>query len=167
MHDKFFQYFDDTSLSSCRQVIEDLDSYLSQEGPFDAVMAFSEGTILASGLMIYKLQQDPNYQSFKCAIFFSGGIPGDPSAFMRGNLQLIDCAAYGEVIRIPTAHVWGTNDLDHPEYGLPLSQLCNAELRSIFIHSGGHEVPGPKERKVFRGIVRCVQRTIDRALALQ
>ena len=155
--------------------MEDLEAYIASEGPFDAVMAFSQGAIIASGLMIYNQLQlrhprrsCSHSQPFKCAIFFSGGTPGDPAAFLQhGHLQVIDCAAYQEVIRVPTAHVWGTNDSDHPDYGPPLSQLCSAELRSIFVHGGGHEVPGPKERDVFRGIVRCVQRTIDRAVALQ
>lgn len=93
---------------------------------------------------------------FTCAIFISGGVPGDPSALLRGKMHLLDRDAYGEAIRIPTAHVWGEDDLEMPENGQPLSEIRDAELWSIFVHHGGHEVPDSKDKDALRGTVRYI-----------
>jgi len=119
-NDGYFQYFDDTSLSSYQQLIEDVESYVASEGPFDAVMAFSQGTIVAWGLMTHR------FQLFACAIFFPGGVPGDPSALLQGKMQLLDRDTCRKAIHIPTAHVWGEHDLEMPENGQPLSETCDA-----------------------------------------
>lgn len=169
--DGFYAYFDRQSLESARQALEDLDVYVSRQGPFDGVMAFSDGARAAATLLIRKTQQDPRQARkqpiFKCAIFFCGGTPGDPTALLRDEVRIMDNAIDGEIIGIPTAHVRGLKDVTEPNIGIALTELCNAKLRSVYVHSGGHEIPGPKDREALLGAVRCIQKTIDRALASQ
>lgn len=169
--DGFYSYFDKQSLESARQALDDLDTYVSREGPFDGVMAFSEGARAAATLLVHKMQQNPKqarrYPIFKCAVFFSGGVPGDPSALLRDEVRIMDYATDGEVIGIPTAHVYGLNDGTEPRIGIALAGLCNAKLRSVYVHSGGHEIPASRDREALFGTVSCVQRTIDKALFLQ
>ena len=72
---------DETSAASRSDAVFDLDRYIVDTGPFDGVMAFSSGAALATTLLLYKQQKNPVEQRlhplFKCAIFFSRGIPGD------------------------------------------------------------------------------------------
>ena len=163
-NDEFFAYVNETSsLASCRQVLEDLDAYILSAGPFDGVMAFSLGASLAATLMVRSIQLH-NTPPFRCAIFFCGGTPGDPSATSQDEFRLLSYPADGEIIGVPTAHIWGKNDPGNPSYGPILSQLCRRHLKSIFVHEGGHEIPGSKDRAVLARTVECIRTTIDRAL---
>jgi len=71
--DTYFAYFDQNSLSTCRKALSDLETFIQTDGPFDGVMAFSQGAALASTLIVKKFLQDPCGQTlnpiFKCAIF--------------------------------------------------------------------------------------------------
>lgn len=147
--------------------MDDLEDYIATEGPFDAVMAFSQGAGLAATLMIRKLLQEPAQQRinplFKCAIFFSGGIPGDPAALGKNELRPLSYDTDGEVIGVPTAHIWGSNDQQYPTFGPVLSQLCKREMRTVFIHQGGHEIPGSSSKDAVTATVHAIRRTIAKA----
>lgn len=133
-------------------------------------MAFSQGAILAATLMIRHSQRDAGGQTdppFKCAIFISGGVPGDPAALEQDQIRKLDHATDGEVIHVPTAHIWGANDRQEPTFGPVLSKLCKAALRTVYIHDGGHEVPGPKDQAALSSTVMAIQRTIDTVLSAQ
>ena len=167
---EYFSYFDETSPESCRQAIDDLETYIASEGPFDAVMAFSQGACLAATLMIRQSQQDSKGQTdppFKCAIFFSGGGPADPILLKQGKIRPLDYATDGELIHVPTAHIWGANDQQRPIFSSVLSKLSNAAFRIIHIHTGGHEIPGPKDPIALDNTVKAIQRTIDIVLSAQ
>jgi hypothetical protein len=150
-----------------RQACDDIESYIATEGPFDGVIAFSEGAIVAAGLILYKVLVQPEQQRtaplFRCAIFFSGGTPMDPASFLKGEIRPVEATTYGEVINIPTAHIWGSNDTQGSDIGASLRAVCNAELRSTLIHQGGHEIPTPKDVDAFKKMVRYIRKTIDRA----
>jgi hypothetical protein len=80
-----------------------------------------------------------------------------------GVSQSIDWSAYRETIRVPTAHIWGAYDAAVAvQSAATLSNLCQMDLRSIFIHQGAHEIPGFGDASGLVGAVRCIQRTIDR-----
>ena len=163
--DKFYSYFDPESVESCRKALDDLDAYIAAEGPFDAILAFSQGAALAATLIVRKFSQESKQQhvnpTFKCAVFLSGGVPCDPSALLRDELRILDHASDGEVIPVPTANIWGSNDLSWPP---ELSKLCMAQGRTVFIHDGGHEVPGSKSKPALTGTVQAIRRTVDKAL---
>ena len=132
-------------------------------------MAFSQGAILATTLILRRSWQDckEHYADpiFKCAIFLCGGQPRDPLALLRNEFRVLDYATDGEVIHMPTANIWGASDPENPTYGLPLSRLCSARLRTSFIHSEGHEVPGSRNQDAMSGMLGCIRGTFERALA--
>lgn len=167
--DEFLQYGDQSSPESYSKAIRDLEAFLDEEGPFDGVMAFSQGAGLAASLMIHKLQQAPREAQlrpvFRCAIFFSGGVPEDPSILLAGDVErrLMCFEEDGELIGIPTAHIWGANDHLYPTFGPVLSKLCHSGQRADFIHQGGHEIPGPKDPDGVLNAIRVIKRAIQRA----
>jgi pimeloyl-ACP methyl ester carboxylesterase len=176
-HDEFFSYLDPTSTSSCKTALDDLESYIATEGPFDGIMAFSQGAGLAASLMIrhnlhrrqYQQNQPKEQQPppFKIAIFFFGGVPGDPLAIERGEICMCDYENNREIIDVPTAHIWGRNDGEYPTFGPVLSWLCKGEVRSVFVHEGGHEIPGLRDREGVGSAVGVIRRTVERALGAQ
>ncbi|CAJ2500891.1 Uu.00g037440.m01.CDS01 [Anthostomella pinea] len=84
-----------------------------------------------------------------------------------GRQRELGFEADGEPIGIPTAHIWGANDNLYPTFGPGLSKLCRSDLRDVFIHDGGHEIPGPKDQQAVLEAVQIINRAIERATALQ
>lgn len=120
--------------------------------------------------MIRRFQQNPGGQidlPCKCAIFIAGGVPGDPAALEQGKIRPLDFATDGELIHLPTAHIWGANDRQRPTFGPVLSKLTKAALRTVYVHNGGHEVPGPRDQVALSNTVKAIQRTIDTVLTAQ
>jgi Serine hydrolase (FSH1) len=164
----FFAYFDSTSAPSSLKAVNELDAYIAAEGPYDGVIAFSQPAALVTTLMIRKLKEDPEGHRadplFKCAIFFSPAImPVDYEALQVGEVRKLSFTADGEIIDIPTAHIWGCND-QWAATGNELSRMCKARVRSVFIHDGGHEMPGPGSKVAVTHTVNVIQRAIDTAL---
>ena len=152
-------------MASCRQVLQELDAYVTAAGPFDAVMAFSMGASLAATLMVRssKLHATP---PFSCAVFFCGGVPSDPLALDQNQSRQLSYSSDGEIIGIPTAHIWGKNDPRASSFGSMLSQLSNSKLRTIYVHDGGHEIPGARDRVTLMKAVDCIRTTVERAHTL-
>ena len=186
--EEFLQYADDSDPKSCLRALLDLDAYIKEEGPFDAVMAFSQGAGLAASLLVYRMQQDPQQARlspvFRCAVFFSGGIPEDPkgveAAAAAGTRtaegeentttnagatprRLMSFEEDGEIIAIPTAHIWGRNDTVYPTFGPVLSRMCKSSQREVLIHEGAHEILGAKDQSALQKLVTIINRTIARA----
>ena len=149
---------------SVRSTLDDLDEYIATEGPFDAVMGFSQGASLAATY----LAQSANAKkadSFKCAVFICAGDPFDAAASDRGEVRFLSAAVDGQVIRIPTAIILGSKD---PDVGksLNLSKLCCVAGREVVDHGGGHEVPTGSQQITLK-MVAAIQKVIDRALSAQ
>ena len=171
---EFLKYADETSAESCRNAVSDLEQYLEEEGPFDGVMAFSQGASIAATLLIlHKHRQSQRtgiYPPFRCAIFFSGGVPenlrdylADEDTYMKQ--KLIDYEKDHDAIEIPTAHSWGGKDslLRLSMFGPGLSKICRPQVREEFVHEHGHAIPGAGDPAAVEKIVRIIKRTIDRA----
>lgn len=59
-----------------------------------------------------------------------------------------------ERINIPTAHVWGLQDLFKP-HAEHLVRLCDTTLAAVYEHSGSHDVPHSiEDNKKFSEIIR-------------
>lgn len=57
-------------------------------------------------------------------------------------------------IRIPTVHIYGSKDPRLPA-SLQLAHLCNAGVRKMYDHGGGHDIPRAKEvSETIAGLVR-------------
>ena len=122
---------------------------MTDEGPFDGILGFSQGGQLATTLLIrhaYLLSSgvvpspDP-VANLKCIILLCGTRPYDFKALGSGAVRLLDPAVDGEPLKIPSAHVWGENDRDWPAHGTMLASLFPVDVRACFAHSSGHQVP--------------------------
>ncbi|KAB8300443.1 hypothetical protein EYC80_000615 [Monilinia laxa] len=166
-----FQYFDLSSPASYLQAVEQLDSFITTEGPFDGILAFSQGATIAGTLLARQYQNvndgviAPNSPPFKCAIFFSGIQPVDWEELATGEVRILDAGVDGDLLKLPTVHVWGRQDLMWSKESENLSRLCDSHSRMICIHNGGHEIPGPRLGNSVAEAVRAIRRTIDSSLA--
>lgn len=162
-------------MPSVLTAISDLSAYIASDGPFDGVMAFSQGACIA-GMLLARAAQRKAPPPFRCAVFFSGLKPADPEALERGEIKVLGEEVGEEeeeesnegvrvrgLIQIPTAHVWGGRD-DDGMYGKGLSELCAAEKRVVYVWpEGGHEIPGAKAPEVVRRVVGMIRKTVERA----
>lgn len=145
-------------------------------------MGFSEGGIVAAMLLAEDARQA--FADFQCGIFLSAAPSLDPARIREEpvTLRCLNPALDGTVIRVPTAHIIGSNEpfahlvalsplsglwissgMDDPEkLHQWLFQLCSDE-RELFVHQLGHEVPGAKSLEGLSGALRAIERTIERA----
>ena len=138
----------------------DLRQYVESHGPFDAVMAFSQGATLAA--IFIALYGD---EYFKCAIFICGGIPLEDGGLSAkfANAKLANGQGDG-IITIPSGHILGRQD-ELFAAGIELGELCLRSNRLIMEHSGGHEVP--KGDRASADMSRLVNDVIARTLFAQ
>ena len=133
---------------------------MAEEGPFDGILGFSLGGALVSTLLISKFREHQEPLPFKCAFFLASRIPFDPAALQKDKARDLG-PEEGELIPIPTAHIWGSKDELAKHTGPVLSELCNPHLKTEFIHQLGHEVPGARSPDAMKGMIRAIRRTID------
>ena len=163
-----YAYFDPTNPATISKALSDLKDYMEVDGPFDGIIGYSQGAALAASLLL----QDQHDQAsqlqprFKCAIFFSGGLPFRPAALRCSKVEYLDPVVDGQPINIPTANIWGSNDVDFPDTSPKLSQLCEARCRDEVVHDGGHVIPALKG-DLLADVVNAFQRTVERALLEQ
>lgn len=166
--DTYFNYFDYKSTSSMRTALVQLGTYIALEGPYDGVLAYSHGAGLAATYIIQQAQLHPTLPPpFKCAIFLSGGIPVDPLALDRDEVRPLEPAKDGKLLKLPTAHIWGSNDDLYPNTSSVLSKLCDDGMKFVFVHEEGHDIPNARAEKAVLGAVQVIRRTVDRALTAQ
>ncbi|KAK7932317.1 hypothetical protein PG985_003029 [Apiospora marii] len=151
----FYAFFDPKDLATLQKAIDQLDSYVSSEGPFDGVIGFSAGAVTAAMYMLQKEQQSARCP-FQCAVFFS-------AAESRAEASYLGIDDTHPLISVPTAHFWGLQDSTAPSGGEDLSKMCDPTRRLAFIHGGGHEVPRGQQ---LAEAVHIIQETIRRAGAM-
>jgi len=163
--DEFFAYTDNDNIKeSCDDALDLLDAYLEAEGPFDGVLAFSQGASIVATYIARRLRQNPELErtnpAFKCAIFFSASSVFSIEDLRRGELREMTGDVDGEIIHIPTAHIWGSKDKRNNE-AVDVSTLCAANVREIYVHDGGHEVPGAGSKIAVKSCVHTMRRVIS------
>lgn len=164
-NDDYFDYWGD-SMESKSKAISDLERMLEEEGPFDGVLAFSQGTMLAMTYILREAKLQPTKHhidpAFKVAIFFSAIQPVDSVLLEETGVEsFIDSKGGHPLVSIPTAHIWGRNDKTWSKESKEVAGLCDPEKRAIYIHDGGHEVPGSKDSNTLYSVVHTLRRTID------
>jgi hypothetical protein len=154
--DELFAYCDETSTTSMLDALNDLDTFLEYEGPFDGIIAFSLGAALASTWIIDRVKRGISIP-FKCAVFLSAGMPVSVQELHKSRRVDLDPNTSGVLINIPTSHLWGAQDwlADSAE---KLSEMCQAASRSVLVHSGGHQIPASGEdlTRAVNAIRRCI-----------
>ncbi|KAK0759134.1 hypothetical protein N5P37_008623 [Trichoderma harzianum] len=181
--DEFFGWFDKPiSQAQSQELLLGLVDFIANNGPFQGVMGFSEGGIVAAMLLAEDARQ--GFAGFQCGILLSAAPPLDPAGISQepASLRCLNPAVDGSVIRVPTAHIIGSNEpfarlvALSPLSGLWISsgmgdpeklhqslfQLCHDERELVF-HQLGHEVPGAKSAEGLSGALRAIERTIERA----
>ena len=163
-----YAYFDPTNLKSISKALEDLKSYIEADGSFDGILGYSQGAVIAAILYLQVKMEHPAqmHPLFECAIFLSGGVPFDPAALCQDKIRFLDPNADGQPITIPTAHIWGSNDLDFPNTSPKLSKLCEADCRTEVLYDGGHEEPVLKGDLLI-DVVGAIDKTLTRAVLVQ
>lgn len=160
--DDYFEYFTPDDAATCLTAMRDLESFIAAEGPFDGVIAFSQGASVATTLMLQRQRMDPARELvdpvFKCAVFLGAAVPCDPAQLELGVVCEVSFEEYGEVLHVPTTHIWGK--LDPSPYPARLARLCSKAKKSIYVHDGGHAVPGSQDNDAVRQTVRMMKRSI-------
>ena len=148
-HTACYSYFDGSSPASVLEAIRSLEDLVLIHGPFDGVIGFSQGAVLAATLLVVAhadAERGPRKMPFRCAVFLCGGLPFDYSALSEGVVRQIEPTEHQPpLIRTPVVNCWAANDTDYPGMGPPLAKLCIAEKNLEVIHSAGHGVPAEGE----------------------
>ncbi|GKZ38502.1 hypothetical protein AbraIFM66950_010751 [Aspergillus brasiliensis] len=190
--DEGYAYFDPSQPATYSTALEQLEAFLVTEGPFDAILAFSHGAQLAASFLIERgrsaassssSSSPAGARSIRCAIFLSGGIPYQWSPSSAAVATLPDVgeltpiaeaeregvaapSALPVLLQLPTAHIWGQNDTRYPGTSVVLSRLCKPEWRAVFVHEGGHEIPGSRSRASLLGAVGAIRQVLHLAITL-
>lgn len=160
--DQGFSYFDPESVSASLRAVQDLENFIAREGPYDGVLAFSEGMTLACTLLMRYVEQKKPLP-FKCAIFFSPSlVPLNYDDLCRGVFTKIEVSQMSQAIGIPTTVVWGSMD-PYVTKAIEVQPLFEQESLSTYIHDGGHEIPGYALKKALLDTVNVIRRTTSQA----
>jgi predicted esterase len=141
--------------------LDQLDAYIAAEGPFEGVLAFSQGAGLVATHLVRKHFLGAA-SPFRCAILIAPISVYDPAAYTeRGEVRVLGEEA-GPLIHIPTVVMWGERD-ERKEESRGLVKLCEPSLVEVFVHEGGHEVPGLGVKESIPGAVKVVRRGVSLA----
>ena len=108
---------------------------------YDALFAFSEGAGLVVSLLVSRARLKvagvgvghlagcfeglgADLPMIRCAVFSSARVSRDLE-----KCRLMNAAVDGEVIDVPTAHMWDDTDNLGPSFGPVLSRLCKANMK--------------------------------------
>jgi predicted esterase len=143
------------------EALHQLDAYITSHGPFDGVIAFSQGAQLAVTHIVHKRLETPTGKPlFKCAILFSPLAVYDPKAWVEtGQVSKVDIETNGSSISIHSLVVWGEKDQWRQE-AEGVSKLCDPQTSFTFVHPGAHEIPGIGFKEALGPIAKLASRCI-------
>jgi dienelactone hydrolase len=157
-----YAYTDPDSAESYLTALDQLEAYISRDGGFDGILAFSQGAGLAIQYMARKRIEGT--RPLKCAILFAPTGVGDVFAWNeRREKRLLKQLPNGEKIGVPVALIWGAQDEWRDMFEKDM-QLFEEKNLWGFEHEGGHEIPGLNMKTSFRGVVKVVRRAITQAV---
>ncbi|EPS44441.1 hypothetical protein H072_1580 [Dactylellina haptotyla CBS 200.50] len=160
--EQYLAYYDPYNAESMLKALHQLERYIEEEGPFDAIMGFSHGCALSSTLLLGRACEKSRWQiPFKCAIFLAAGGPVSWKALHDGEVIWLDKSYNKSQITIPTAHVWALNDKWGLSMSAVLEQLSIPQMRHSHIHREGHTVPGRRSPETLRAAIKVIRRTIQ------
>jgi len=146
-----FAYFDPYDAQSITTAIDDLASFIVETGPYDGVLGFSQGAVLAAMVLIRHKHNPP----FKFAIFMCSGTPYCQQGLQENQLRFLDPDTDKEVVHVPSAHIYGDEDPD-VDHSKRMVRLCQSWGRLQYNHGRGHTIPNaPKD------VVEAMARTIE------
>ncbi|KAI1761227.1 serine hydrolase FSH [Hypoxylon sp. FL1150] len=163
--DTCYAYFR-LSATSILKAVHDLAEFLDTDGPFDGVVAFSQGGALATTLIAAEQRGllTPPHQPLKCAILLSCSQPFDYAALHAGEIRRLTPMQAGCCIHIPTAHFWGSNDTEGSPGNHDVYLLCDEGCRAKYVHSAGHGIPSGSKMAEVETMVDAMKATLAAAL---
>ncbi|OJJ42519.1 hypothetical protein ASPZODRAFT_162149 [Penicilliopsis zonata CBS 506.65] len=140
-----------------------LDETIAREGPFDGLLGFSHGGVLAAGYLLRQargggglpwggdlprgpLPRGPLPLPVRCAVFVNSLPPFRMAPGQRPAIER-DLLAPGHPLALPTVSIVGAQDALRP-YSLALHALCEPASAGLVVHSRGHEIPGDRKNVV-------------------
>lgn len=160
-----YAYYDNKSTPSFITALDNLEAYVEAEGPFDGVLAYSQGAGLVAMLLVRRQYLHPDkVPLFRCAILFSPGHVFDPMMYLEtGEVRVLEGVPEGKsALSFPVVVIYGEED--ELRHGCSqFAALCDPDLLSVFVHEGGHEVPGLGAKSSLLGAVKMARRGIIQA----
>lgn len=148
------------SVSQLLRAHEYLNEIVEEDGPFEGILGFSQGSEVAASLLLSQAQD----VKFKFAVFIGGTQPFDVTALASGK-DLQPTKMHGDThsarINIPTAHVIGRSDA-YREFSKALVGLCNPREVKVYDHKGAHVVP--RGREAMEDLTAALNWVVDRAM---
>lgn len=138
------------------RAIEHTHKFMDREGPFDAVMGFSQGSALAASLVIHHAQTHPHDAPlFNLAVFICSDRPYEAT----GTKYI--AANPGEYpITIPTVNIVGKQDHIY-DLSMEVYKLCEPSQAVFFDHGQDHRIPFDGENTL--GMTAAVEQGIQKA----
>ena len=131
-----------------------LQRLLEEQGPFDGIIGFSEGALVAATLLVdclHSSQGSNSVSTFKCAVFLCGS----PPISVDGKRFLLSDEV-GHLLPLHTCHVIGSSDPLLPT-SMALYNVCDPATAVIFDHGKGHHLTwDPKTMKDLAKVVRAL-----------
>ncbi|KAM0326970.1 hypothetical protein ACHAQA_006091 [Verticillium albo-atrum] len=141
------------STTSIKSALDFLDDVVEEQGPFDAILGFSQGASVACSYLLHLNQREGSCSPFRFALFFSsGGLSADSlellelatSPSVTGSRQAEQYPATGSMAKqkltIPSLHVYGNVD-ELKNDALEMMRLWDSGTAAAESHSGGHVIP--------------------------
>ncbi|KAJ9142374.1 Serine hydrolase FSH [Pleurostoma richardsiae] len=130
-----------TAHKSTENAMKYLIRIMEERGPFDGIIGYSEGAIVAATLLLHEQRRAKKgiQPMLKYAIFFAGWPPVDPESHV---MVLSDESE--EMINIPTCHIIGSLD-PYLHGSMALFNVCDPDTAYLFDHAKGHTLPRDKD----------------------
>ncbi|KAJ3029252.1 UNVERIFIED_CONTAM: hypothetical protein HDU68_012663 [Siphonaria sp. JEL0065] len=120
-----------------------LQDIIDNEGPFNAICGFSQGTAMATVLTHYMIKEagyDEALFKWRGLIMFCGV---EPEAKYLSQEVITE-------LEFPSVHVIGESDMKFSGRGELLYQVFEADHRKeLFYHAGGHHFPTPFKNPIY------------------
>ncbi|KAJ5579528.1 uncharacterized protein N7459_005513 [Penicillium hispanicum] len=72
----YYSWYEGVAVDEVRNACARLNEYIAKHGPYDLAMAFSQGCVVASSLLLFHQEETPHLPPpFKAAMFICGGGP--------------------------------------------------------------------------------------------
>ncbi|KAK7182629.1 hypothetical protein DPSP01_011457 [Paraphaeosphaeria sporulosa] len=128
--------------TTASQALDYVKGIIKEHGPFEAIIGYSEGAILAGTVIMREADwsvQGDYKNHFKLAMFFGGWPPlkKDLTGFMYSDET-------DEVIPIPVCNVIGSLD-PYVDGSMALYNVCDPDTAVLFDHAKGHTLPRTKD----------------------
>ncbi|KAK5626261.1 hypothetical protein RRF57_001976 [Xylaria bambusicola] len=143
----------DGSAPSALTAIDDLAAYVTENGPYSAVIGFSMGGSLAATLLLRPHDGEADRPAWavarnmiRSAVFLSSTRPWNTMELRQGRMEKVSSSQVGLLgrwnsIHQPTVHIRSPADPETIGESDELSQMCQENRRGKAAHTAGHAVP--------------------------